>query len=139
MNWKKETENELRDYGKKKEALINIPERLACIEHELSTLRKMDNPGEKDKEDKYLDNLIKKSELENNLMLIKRRISLVETGLDSMTDENRRLLDYFYMDRPDDYITRLCSELGYEKSSVYTRKDNALRLFALAMYRVDRS
>ncbi len=139
MNWKKETENELRDYKKKQDALGNIPEIVARIDYELMLIKSQQNAGSISHyklDDVILDNIIKKSELERNLSLIHERIDLIERGLDNISYDERRILQDFYVDRPADYILKLCAEFGCEKSSIYSRKDTALRNFTMAMYNV---
>jgi len=140
MNWKKESENELRDYGNKQVALINIPEYINQIEYELSLIKKCktDCISSKNKWDDFLiDNLVRKNELERNLMLAKTRVELIERGLFSITNDERKLLEYFYIERPYDHVQKLCEEFDYEKSSIYNRKDIALRKFTMAMYGVN--
>ena len=140
MNWKKETENELRDYQKKRDALGNIPEIVERIDYELTLMKFRQNAGSISNykvEDIILDNIIRKSELERNLTLIHQRIDLVERGLENISCDERRILEAFYIDRPSDYIIELCKEFCCEKSSIYSRKDNALRNFVMAMYNVE--
>jgi len=143
MNWKKESENELRDYGRKQVALINIPKFLDHIKYELSLIEKNKtdfeyNRNAKNKwDDLFIENIVKKNELERNLFLTKSRIELVERGLCGVTNDERRLLKLFYIDRPDDCVQKLCDEFDYEKSSIYNCKDVALRKFTMAMYGVN--
>lgn len=140
MNWKKESENELQDYGKKQLALINIPEFLNQIDYELSLMKKSKSDYEcsrssRDKwDDLYIENIVKKNELERNYILTKNRVELVEKGLLCLTNDERRLLELFYVDRPYDCVQKLCEEFEYEKSTIYNRKDVALRKFTMAMY-----
>jgi hypothetical protein len=140
MNWKKESENELRDYGQKQNALSNIPQLLDQIEYELSILNARKTRTESiggrtyKLDDLLIENIIKKHELERNLLLTKQRVELIEHGLLSIPEDERRILELFYIDRPYDYIQILGEEFGYEKSSLYNKKDRALRRFTLAMY-----
>ena len=138
MNWKKEAEYELRNYTKMKEIVIRNTELIEQIEYEIITLRgaRIDGTpvsgGTNEREDWLVDNISKKNELEIMIVIAKKHIDMVECGLLAVTEEERRILRLFFVDRPKDYIDRLCCELGYEQSSLYYHKDIALRKFTLA-------
>ncbi|MEL4106766.1 hypothetical protein AAFA46_08025 [Oscillospiraceae bacterium WX1] len=141
MNWKKESESELRDFKKKQEALNNIPSIIEHINFELmlfnNSINNINNNNDYRWDDTVINSIIKRSELERNLLLIKHRVELVERGLSSITFDERRILELFYIDRPIDHLQKLSEELCYEKSSVYNKKDVAIRNFTLAMYGIN--
>ena len=53
---------------------------------------------------------------------------------DTLTEDERVVLDKFYINRPTRHIDRLCDELHCEKSTVYRLKDSGLKKFTIAMY-----
>jgi len=143
MNWKEESENELRDYGRKQLALTNIPKFLDHIKYELCLIEKNVTNLEYCRnaknmwDDLFIESIVKKSELERNLLLTKGRVDLVERGLNGVTADERKILRLFYIERPDDCVQKLCDEFSCKKSSIYNCKDIALRKFTIAMYGAD--
>ncbi len=142
MNWKKEAEYELRNYSKMKDMVISNEDKIEQIDYEITTLRGVradGNPvsgGTNAREDWLVENLSKKNELEMMIVIAKKHVDMVECGLSALLDEERKILSLFYIERPKDYIDRLCCDLGYEQSSLYYHKDIALRKFTLALYGV---
>lgn len=55
-------------------------------------------------------------------------------GLEILSQEERLLLDRFYIHPSKGNVDRLCEELGLERTAVYSRKDKALRHFTLCLY-----
>ena len=53
-----------------------------------------------------------------------------------LDEEERHILDRFYIHRANGNVERLCDELHVEVATVYRRRDKALRHFTLALYGV---
>jgi DNA-directed RNA polymerase sigma subunit (sigma70/sigma32) len=140
LNWKQTAAEELKDYGRRKESLTNIPERIRQINAELSSIKSAMSDstpvkgGGNHREDHLIELIMMKGELEENLVLARRRVRLIERGLNGITEQERKILDMFYISRQRNYISRLCEELGYEERNIYKLKDAALRKYVLAMY-----
>ena len=62
--------------------------------------------------------------------------SVVDRALEVLDDEERLVLDRFYIHRAKGAVAELCDRLNLEKSAVYDRRDKALRHFTLALYGV---
>ena len=58
----------------------------------------------------------------------------IDRGLSVLTQEQRTILDRFYIHRTDRYLDELMDELGYERRSIYYHHNAALRDFTVAMY-----
>ncbi len=61
----------------------------------------------------------------------------VERGLAALSDQQRRILEVFYIDRCSDHVWVLCDELFVESAEVYRRKERALRDYIFAVYGVE--
>ena len=72
--------------------------------------------------------------LKTSLVYATDWVSKVERGLSALSDEDRLILDRFYINPAKGNVDRLCGELHLEKSTVYDRKDKALRRYTLARY-----
>ena len=53
-----------------------------------------------------------------------------------LDDEERLILDKFYIHRAKGNVGDLCERLNVEQSTVYRKRDNALRRFTIALYGV---
>ena len=59
---------------------------------------------------------------------------MTAAGLEVLTDDERKVLDRFYINPARGNVDRLCEEFGIEKSQVYARKDSALHHFTICLY-----
>ena len=82
-----------------------------------------------------LSNIVHREELQRRLSDAQRWVDIVDGGLAVLSDEDRLVLDRFYIHPMRGNVERLCNELGLEdERSVYKRKDKALRRFTVALY-----
>lgn len=129
----------LRDYPARVIALNTIPQQIAAVEAQLTSIRSATTDGEpvsggsNKREDMVIANILRRDRLQAGLEVAKWEVAAVEAALAALTEEEQRILDLFYMHRTKDYIARLCDELCLERSRVYELKSDALRKFALAM------
>jgi len=83
-----------------------------------------------------LSNQIKALEEELGRRLEESRlwVKTVNDAFGVLTDEERLVLDRFYIHRTKGGVGSLCAELGVEQSTAYRKRDSALRHFTLALY-----
>lgn len=142
MNWKKESIQRLNDYEARKLSLDNIREDRKACELSMTTIRAARTDGEPVKEggnkreDALINNIMKRDELANNLEIAEREVAIVEAALNTLTQDERRILYLFYINRPRGHVEQLSDELCVERSRVYELKDIALKKFTLACYGV---
>lgn len=142
MNWQKESIQRLRDYEARKQALANIEEERKACELRAHSIRAARTDGEPVKEggnkreDALINNIVKRDELAVSLEIAEREVAVTESALRMLTEEERRILYIFYINRPRGHVELLSDELCVEKSRVYELKDIALRKFTLACYGV---
>lgn len=140
MNWKAEAMEKLRRYDAMRQAQENIPEEIARLAAEASGLRgtKMDDApvveGGNRREDLLLSNLVHRQELEYALQQAQCWLRAVNRALAALTPEEKLVLHRFYIYPERGSVDRLCGELGVEQSSVYRKRDKALRKFTIALY-----
>lgn len=67
-------------------------------------------------------------------MRIYRKVRTVERGLALLDEEQRRILEVFYINRHKGHVWDLCEELYIETAEVYRRKDRALETFVTGAY-----
>lgn len=139
MNWKQESKEELREYEAKRTAAENIPEEIRQLEAQMVKLGGSSNStpvkgGGSVWEDRQINLIVKADKLRTSLEYARDWVSRVERGLSVLTDEERLILDRFYINPAKGNVDRLCGDLHLEKSMVYDRKDKALRRYTLARY-----
>ena len=81
-----------------------------------------------------LSNIAHREELERALEQAQKWIDLVDAGLEILSEEERLVLDRFYVHPARGNVDRLCGELCIEKSQAYSKKDAALRHFTISLY-----
>ena len=140
MNWKLESKEELREYEAKRMALEIVPAEIASLRSEMSRLGGGSNSSVPVKggisrwEDRQINLIVKCDKLETSLAYAKSWIEKVELGLSVLSQEERLILERFYIHPAKGNVDWLCGELHVEKSAVYNRKDAALRKYTLARY-----
>lgn len=145
MDWKSIAVEKLRDYEAKRQSLESIPLEIAMVESSMTSIRSSRVDGTPVKgggsgyEDRMLGLIVKKQELEDNLDRAQLCVDMVTGALQTLTQEERHILDRFYINPAKGNLDRLCDELFLEKSAAYRRKDAALRRFTIALYGVTES
>ncbi len=140
MDWYIFSIKRLREYEMRKQSLDNIKEQISILESQFTGLKAATADGtptgdnENRREDMLIHNISKREELKNNYKLVFRDISITENGLKALTEEERRILFVFFIERQKNYVERLCEELFISKTELYRRKDEALKKFTMACY-----
>lgn len=143
MNWKSEAKEKLRRYDAMRLATINIPEELERLEIDAQSIRaaRTDAPavsgGGSRREEALLNNIIHRQELLWTLQQAQFWLNSTERALGALNSEENLILHRLYVFPEKGALDRLCKELGVEASSVYRRRDRALKHFTLAYYGID--
>lgn len=140
MDWKKEAMDKLRQYTAKKQSLNSIPEEIRQLESELVSIRSATGDGTpmpgggSRREDMLLNNIVRREELERTLEQAKLWVALVDAGMEILNDNERLVLDRFFVHPEMGAADRLAGDLGLDIKTVYRRRDAALRRFTLSLY-----
>lgn len=139
VDWKRVMIDELRNYRLWQNSLDATNERAREIEN------MMQSPmgGSYDKtpvmggastlEDRWLNGIAEVWLLREAHSATEQRVKQIEQALSLLTDEERLVLELFYIDRPSRHIDELRERLCVEKSQVYRIEERALRRFTHAM------
>lgn len=142
MNWKYEAVDKLKGYEAHKRALENIPREIKRLEGAFVSIRSATTDGTPvsggtcTREDAMVNNITRREELKVAMREAAAWVKIVDGGLAVLDEEERHILDRFYIHRAKGNVERLCDELHLEKTRVYELKDKALRHFTLALYGV---
>lgn len=142
MNWKREAVDKLKNYEAHREALESIPKEIKRLESVFTGIRGAATDGTpvsggtSTREDMMLTNIVHRDELRRRLKEARLWISQVDKALAVLGDEERLVLDKFYIHRAKGTVEDLCERLSLEKTAVYDRREKALRHFTIALYGV---
>lgn len=140
MDYKREAKEMLEGLEGAKSAMRCIPEELQRMESRLTGIRSASADGAavqgggSGREDMILSNLVRQEELKRQLAENNLWLSQVERALDCLTKEERLVLDRMHIHRGKGNVERLCEELNVEKSTVYYKRDQAIKHFTRALY-----
>ena len=140
MKWKNEAMEKLRRYNAMCAAKENISREIERLRMEASAIRRADPSvtpvrGSGDPHNnRLLNNIAQREELDWNLKLVKSWLANTERGLLALPEDEQRILRRMFLAPQPDALSQLCAELGAEQSTVYRKRDQALEHFAVAMY-----
>lgn len=139
MEWKMFAIEKLKNHQAKKQSLVSIPLEIAEIESKMKGIRSSlpDRPavrGGSTYDDKMLNCLVRKEELQGLLDRAQLAVQEVTGALQILDPEEQLVLDRLYISPAKGKMGGLCSELKLDKTSAYRRRDAALRKFTIALY-----
>lgn len=140
MNWKNEAMEKLRQYDAMCLAADNIPQEIRRLEQAATAIRsartdgcRVQSSGNR-RDEALLDNMMSRQELHWRLDQTHAWLCSMNKALSALTPEEKLVLQRFYICPEKGSVERLCDELGLENSSVYRKRDKALRHFTVALY-----
>lgn len=139
VDWKREAAQELRDYRARKIAIKSMAAELdqlqADMEHlgGIGTGAHVKSTGGAE-DDRLINLIVRKSKIESSLRRTADSVGAVEAGLLILNEEERHVLDLFYITPAKGNVFRLCEDLCVEQATVYRRRDSALRKYTIARY-----
>ena len=145
MNWKNEAMERLRKYESMLLAAKNIPQEIQRLEEASVAIRggRTDGcavlSGGSRQEERLLENMMSRQELTWQLRQTESWLQCMERALRSLPREERMVLERFYIHPEKGSVERLCSELGAESSTIYRKRDKALRKFTISLYGCEES
>lgn len=127
----------LRRYPAMRNSLEAIPRELERLTEEAQGLKSMklgvvSSRKQRAQENRLLDNLVRRQELELQLHRSSGWVEDTDDALELLTPQEQKILRRLYMEEAD--ATSVCRELGMERSSLYRYRDGALRKLTLALY-----
>ena len=141
MNWKREAIDKLKNYEAHKLALESLPKEIRRLESSFAGIRSattdgtpVSGGGGSTREDVMLSNIVHRDELKRRLKEARRWVVQVDNALSVLDDEERLVLDRFYIHRTKNSVWDLCEQLHLERGAVYNRKNAALKHFTIALY-----
>lgn len=137
--WRMDALNELQAYQARCQALENIPGRIRELEEAYASIRSSTADGTamtgggSGREDAMLNNIVARDRLKQSLERTREEVARTERGLNALGKDDRRILECFFIHPRKGAVAQLATELQIEEKTVYNRRNNALRLFQIAM------
>lgn len=137
--WRMDALNELQAHNARKQALVNIPSRIAELEASITAIRSATADGTpaqgggSGREDMLLNNIVMRQKLEESLDRTKEAVARVDRALSVLTEDDQRILECFFITPRKGAASQLASEIHIEEKTVYNRRNNAVKLFQKAM------
>lgn len=144
IEWKPVLIEKLKDYSAQKNAIESIPMEIERLELERTRIQsslKEFSPvqGGSSREDMLLSNIVHREELKILLREAKLEVKRMDAGLAVLTEEERILLERFYIYPQRGVTNRICEEWNIDERSVRRRKIRALKHLTEAMYHAEQS
>ena len=140
MNWKKEAENDLRNYARRVTSLEATKEKIKALTDQMQAIKSglSDSTpviGSGDKSQENMINCIAEIErLQFTQKATERLVAMVEKGLESLSEGEYKVLDLFYIHRERGHVEKLSEMLHLEQAQIYRIKDAALYKFTVSIY-----
>lgn len=132
---------DLKAYKGKEKSIANLEAELVEVKSRCGSIPSMRYDKERtsggephNPADQWINDLVMREEIEAQLRKVRFEVEKVRRVLEQLTEEERAVLNGFYMNRGNRYIDRLIDQLHLEKSSIYRLKDRALENYALFAY-----
>ena len=114
MNWKLEAKEKLQQYSTRRAAIQSLSEEIRRLEFEAEGLKSPSFCGgtvvesHSQRDDRMVNNLVARKELERRLEDTKRWISVMDGALSALSEPERLVLRRMYMEPGRGNLDRLC-------------------------------
>ena len=140
MNWKHEAVKKLRRYDAMQRATVNLPLEIKRLKAENEAVRGglqvgfTGGKGSQSREDALLNNLMTRQQLQWSLDQAQSWTGTVDRALGALEPEEQLILQQMYILPCEGAVGQLMETLCVERSSIYRRRDKALKKFTLSLY-----
>ena len=140
MNWEAVAVEDLKKYKDMKNGLESTREKIVALREKSIAIKNSSTSavplsgGGNRVEERLLDNIVERERLKYTYRANEHLVKIIERGLAGLTEEERFILDAFFISRPKNHIEKCIEKLHVEQSQVYRMKDRALYRFTVSMY-----
>lgn len=142
MNWQKEAIADLRCHEKRKAAMESLAEEIRELRSRTygSSSPAADavpvQGGSSTAEGRWIDAIDELERKKEAWRITKRRVDAVERGLAALDEQQREILEAFFINRVQGGADYLAEKLHLERTRVYELREVAIRDFTMARYGV---
>lgn len=128
---------ELKTLDAKRKSLQNTLDQIKELELKATAISAttfdkdvVDGGGDNKREEMLLENLCKRNELQANYDCTRMEVANIENRLSQLSEEDRFILETFFVYKQYNPVERLCEALHLEQAQVYRRREKALKNYA---------
>lgn len=87
-------------------------------------------------EDKYNNAIVLKDKLASQIIQNKKDLDLIKSALDKLSEDERKILKYAYINRTNKHIETICQVFNIERTQAYRNINSALNHYVMVRYGV---
>lgn len=140
MNWIREAEDKLRNYAAWQNAMKRTKAEIRRLESDFERIRSANvdstpvQGGGNTREEAMCSNIAQRQELGILLEQTARKVAEVKATLELLQPEERDILEKMVIYYRKGNVEKVCAEMHMDRSTVYRKRDKALRHFGMAFY-----
>ena len=126
---------ELKNFKGYKIKRINLREKIKALDEVSAGVSydgiRVDSGFRNSAENNMITRIERKEELERILKITEANISIIERALENLSEEERRVLTAFYIDRIYSPADKMAVHLNISRTNTYNIRDTALKKFVV--------
>lgn len=141
MNWQKEAIEDLKNYNNLKEGIKSLKLRINSLNNNYKAIKtgdfsmqKVQGGKNKSSDERLIDNIAQRERLALVLKADQMLAERIEQGLQALNEQERMVIEELVIKDKKNAIIELSRTLAYEKSKIYTMRNEAIRKFTIFMY-----
>ena len=139
MDWMREAQEELRGYKAREYSITGLKEEIAELQTEMERMGGGSEGapvrgGGNAYDNRQINLIVRKQKLKDALKNAEAAASRVRKALGFLEEDERRILELFYISPERDCVRKLCAEMHVEQATLYRLRERALRRYTLARY-----
>lgn len=141
MNWQKEAIEDLKNYNNLKEGIKSLKLRINSLNNNYKAIKtgdfsmqKVQGGKNKSSDERLIDNIAQRERLALVLKADQMLAERIEQGLQALNEQERLVIEELVIKDKKNAIIELSRTLAYEKSKIYTMRNEAIRKFTIFMY-----
>jgi hypothetical protein len=142
MDYRSEAIEELKLYPQLRQSLVSITNRIKSIEEKMQSAKGSSlslapaRGGGRTNEDRLAEGLDDIDELRELYISTEDQVCLIDEGLSVLNEQERRIIEVFYIQTGKKKIDYLIEELMFERTTIYKLRDEALEKYISVMFGV---
>ena len=141
MNWQKEAIEDLKNYNNLKEGIKSLKLRINSLNNNYKAIKtgdfsmqKVQGGKNKSSDERLIDNIAQRERLALVLKADQMLAERIEQGLQDLNEQERLVIEELVIKDKKNAIIELSRTLAYEKSKIYTMRNEAIKKFTIFMY-----
>lgn len=137
MDWRNESIWELRNLEAKRASISDLQEQIRALTSQMTAIRSATSDGTpvsgggSGREDMLLNTITERDLLEATMQITLMQVDMIERALAFLSPDERELLNMCYIHEKIGNVGVLCERLRCDLSTVYRRRNRALKAYTI--------